>query len=126
MNEQDIKNLINKVDTEEVVAKLAIRCRENLERQLVDALNSKFEGKSVKSFLEFTERPVSLMTPAGYVDVDLEQIKAILEGNLAQIDANAGFSDAFMPVDVLEFLNYEISRFSYSAEKGTFYLVVGD
>lgn len=126
MDVQNINNLITMVDAGEASIKLAVCHQEFISDQLVTALMAEFVGKTTKEFLMFAEKPASFMTPAGFVDIAPKQIKDILEGNPVQIESNAGYSDALLSVDVSEFLNFKISKISYNAERGTFYLIVGN
>ena len=74
--------------------------------------------KTVKNLLE-EGKAVDLMTPAGFVYLNAEQVHAIISGECHEINTNPGCSgsDMHMPVD--ELLGYILVRGGYNAKRDT-------
>lgn len=69
--------------------------------------------KTVKDIL-LEEKAVSLMTPMGYVQLSVEQVKEVLKNE--EVEANPGCRGYNMPISVKELLQYKVIRGAYNAK----------
>ncbi len=64
-------------------------------------------------------KAINLMTPAGFVYLTSEQVKAISSGQNQIVNTNPGCSGFDMGISVDELLSYELCNGGYNAERDT-------